>query len=166
MLLHVLPDEFSEDVKQANYEFYEKRTMHKSSLSPAIHTIFGIGVGHKDKALQYLERSAFVDLKNNQGNTQDGIHAASTAGTWQALVFGFGGFRVRNQLMSFRPWLPDHWAGMRFKIQWQGREVSVSITHSRLSLLLTGDGPPETVMVFDQSHALQSGVPLDIAYGQ
>ena len=24
MLFHVLPDEFSEEVKQANYEFYEK----------------------------------------------------------------------------------------------------------------------------------------------
>lgn len=166
MLLHVLPDEFSEEVKRANYEFYEKRTMHKSSLSPAIHTIFGIGVGHKDKALQYLERSAFVDLKNNQGNTQDGIHAASTAGTWQALVFGFGGFRVRNQRMSFRPWLPDHWSGMRFKIQWKGREVSVAVTHSHVSLLLSGDGSPEPVTVFDQSHALQPGVALDIAYVQ
>ena len=71
MLLYVLPDEFDDEVKRINYEYYEKRTMHKSSLSPCIHSIMGIEIGDTAKALQYFFRSALVDLHDNQGNTDD-----------------------------------------------------------------------------------------------
>jgi kojibiose phosphorylase len=167
MLLHVLSDEFTSEVKRENYEFYEKRTMHKSSLSPAIHAIFGLRVGHFEKALQYLERSAFVDLRNNQGNTEEGVHIASAAGTWQALVFGFGGFAVKNQEMSFQPWLPADWSGLRFKLQWQGREVAVALRHGAMSLLLRGrDERDEPVTVHGQTYRLRPGAPLEIRYDQ
>ncbi|MBT8254948.1 MAG: glycoside hydrolase family 65 protein, partial [Bacteroidia bacterium] len=69
MLMYMLPDAFSQEVKKVNYDFYEERTMHKSSLSPSIHTIMGIETGNYDRAFQYFERSAFVDLVDNQGNT-------------------------------------------------------------------------------------------------
>ncbi|MGI9287072.1 MAG: glycoside hydrolase family 65 protein, partial [Pseudomonadales bacterium] len=74
MLLYVLPDEFDDQVKQVNYEYYESKTMHKSSLSPSIHCIMGIEVGDTEKAQQYFMRSALVDLVDNQGNTEWGIH--------------------------------------------------------------------------------------------
>ena len=61
--------------------------------SPAI---MGIEVGDPRRAVQYFRRAAFVDLVDNQGNTQEGIHIASAGGTWQMMVCGFGGFRVRN----------------------------------------------------------------------
>ena len=35
MLMYVLPDEFSDEMKRDNYAFYEQRTLHKSSLSRA-----------------------------------------------------------------------------------------------------------------------------------
>ena len=96
MLTYVLPDDFDDAVKRANYDFYEPRTLHKSSLSPAVHSIMGIEVGDPSRALQYFRRAAFVDLIDNQGNTGEGIHIASAGGTWQMMVCGFGGFRVRN----------------------------------------------------------------------
>ncbi|WP_377190504.1 glycoside hydrolase family 65 protein [Ruegeria meonggei] len=129
MLNYLLPDEFSDEVKAANYAFYEKRTMHKSSLSPAIHSIMGIEVGDISSAHHYFERSAFVDLVNNQGNTQDGMHIASAGGTWQSLVCGFGGFRVKHGKMTFKPWLPEAWSAIRFNLKWQGNDVEVAISH-------------------------------------
>ena len=45
MLTYVLSDEFADAVKLANYEYYEPLTLHKSSLSPAVHAIMGIEVG-------------------------------------------------------------------------------------------------------------------------
>jgi len=33
-----------------------------------------------------------VDLKDNQGNTSEGLHMASAGGTWQVAVLGFGGY--------------------------------------------------------------------------
>ena len=91
MLMYLLPDEFSAEVKKASFEYYEARTLHKSSLSPSIHAIIGIEVGDTTRAVQYFERSAFVDLTDNQGNTAEGMHIASAGGTWQILVNGFGG---------------------------------------------------------------------------
>ncbi len=144
MLLHMLPDDFDRATKLANFEFYEARTLHKSSLSPAIHAIMGIEVGDAARAVQYFRRSAFVDLADNQGNTHEGIHIASAGGTWQALVCGFGGFRVRHGQPHFDPWLPDQWQGIRFRLHWRGHAIDVTVEHGAVTLTL--DAPADQVV--------------------
>ncbi len=159
MLIYMLPDEFSAEAKKANFEFYEKRTMHKSSLSPAIHAIMGIETGDHSSAHRYFERSAFVDLRNNQGNTVDGIHIASAGGTWQSAVNGFGGFRVRHGEMTFNPWLPEEWKELTFAIRWRGSKLNVRIGHDSCRFLLEGPADStETVVLGDQRLTLTAGV--------
>lgn len=158
MLMYVLPDEFSDEAKRVNYAHYEPRTLHKSSLSPAIHSIMGVEVGDRARALQYFRRSALVDLLDNQGNTQDGIHIASAGGTWQALVFGFGGFRVRNARMSFRPWLPPGWSELQFCLFWQGSRIQLRIGREQASFLLeTGPVTRVPILVENQEIILEAG---------
>ena len=155
MLMYLLPDEFDVEVKRANFEYYESRTLHKSSLSPAIHAIMGIEVGDFTRARQYFNRSAFVDLADNQGNTEEGMHAASAGGTWQALVCGFGGFRVLHGGMSFNPWLPEQWEEIRFRLQWRRNAVRVAIRHTEATFYLDApDGVTERVLV--------CGTPLEL----
>lgn len=158
MLMYVLPDEFSDAAKRVNYAHYEPRTLHKSSLSPAIHSIMGIEVGDRARALQYFRRSALVDLIDNQGNTQDGMHIASAGGTWQALVFGFGGFRVRDGRMSFRPWLPPGWTAVRFSLWWHGSRITVCIRQEDATFLLE-PGPVSrlTICVENREINLETG---------
>ena len=158
---YLLPDEFSDEVKAANFEFYEKRTMHKSSLSPAIHSIMGIEVGDFSSAHRYFERSAFVDLINNQGNTQDGMHIASAGGTWQSLVNGFGGFRVKQGKMTFKPWLPKGWSSIAFSLKWQGNDVAIEISHQECRLLLSApSGVSESIEIFGRQQILTAGQEL------
>lgn len=158
MLNYLLPDEFSDEVKAANYAFYEKRTMHKSSLSPAIHAIMGIEVGDHSSAHRYFERSAYVDLVNNQGNTQDGMHIASAGGTWQSLVCGFGGFRVKHGQMTFKPWLPKAWSDIRFSLKWRGNDVAVTISHDESRFLLTAPAhTTEPIEIFGRPLTLTAG---------
>ncbi len=159
MLIYMLPDEFSAEAKKANFEFYEQRTMHKSSLSPAIHAIMGIETGDYSSAHRYFERSAFVDLRNNQGNTVDGIHIASAGGTWQSAVCGFGGFRVRHGEMTFNPWLPDEWSELSFSLQWRGSKLKVTIGHDngRFELEAPADFS-ETILVGNTRVTLTGGV--------
>ena len=166
MLTYLLPDEFTEEVKKANFEFYEARTMHKSSLSPAIHAIMGIEVGDMSSAHRYFARSAYVDLTNNQGNTEDGIHIASAGGTWQSLVCGFGGFRVKQGRATFKPWLPEQWEELRFKIRWRGDRIKVSISHDAARFLLeAAPDRSETIEVNGRPLTLEGGrevaAPLD-----
>lgn len=139
MLNYLLPDEFTDEEKQVNFEFYEKRTMHKSSLSPSIHCIMGIETGDYSSALKYFTRSAFVDLIDNQGNTQDGMHIASAGGTWQSVVCGFGGLRIKNGQPTFKPWLPQSWTGLRFKFLWQSSLISIELTHTEMTFGLSFD---------------------------
>jgi kojibiose phosphorylase len=158
MLTYVLPDEFSDKVKRANYDYYEPLTLHKSSLSTAIHSIMGIEVGDPGRAVQYFRRAAFVDLLDNQGNTQEGIHIASAGGTWQTIVCGFGGFRVRNGQMTFKPWLPPEWTAVRFRLKWHRTTVSVSVSHTSATFVLAGpEAAREVIVVNGREVALQAG---------
>jgi kojibiose phosphorylase len=155
MLTYVLSDGFPDAVKLANYEYYEPLTLHKSSLSPAVHAIMGIEVGDPRRALQYFRRAAFVDLIDNQGNTQEGIHIASAGGTWQMAVCGFGGFRVHGGRMTFKPWLPPDWNAVDFKLKWHGKVLSVEVRHDSARFLLTAaEGSHEDIIVNGADTAL------------
>ena len=136
MAQYLLPDLYGPQSKRANFEYYEARTLHKSSLSPSIHAIMGIEVGDFTRAAQYFARSAFVDLADNQGNTAEGMHIASAGGTWQTVVSGFGGFRVRNGVMSFDPWLPPGWDRIDFRLHWHGDLVDVAVERDAITLTL------------------------------
>ncbi|HEY5846398.1 MAG TPA: glycosyl hydrolase family 65 protein [Microlunatus sp.] len=163
MLMRVLPDEFSEEVKRANFEYYEARTLHKSSLSPAIHAIMGIEVGDATRALQYFYRSALVDLADNQGNTEEGVHIASAGGTWQILVCGFGGFQVRHGQMTFNPWLPAEWQEIRFRLRWQGNAVQVTVGHTEATFCLEApSGASEEIVVAGETVSLPANTPITV----
>lgn len=80
MLLYLMGEEFDEETIRENYIYYEKRTLHGSSLSPSIYAIMGLRTGDTSKAYRYLRRSAFINLLDLQKNTREGIHAANTGG--------------------------------------------------------------------------------------
>ena len=157
MLMFLMPDLFHPGIVRANYDFYEARTMHKSSLSPAIHAIMGIEAGATDKAVQYFRRSAFVDLVDNQGNTRDGIHIASAGGSWMSLVAGFGGFRVREGRPTFEPWLPPEWTDVQFTLAWRGSLLGVRVSHGGITLDWPTSARPLTVAVSGREHHLRPG---------
>ena len=163
MLMHVLPDEFSAEVKRANFEYYEARTLHKSSLSPSIHAIMGIEVGDSTRGAAVLRPIRLVDLANNQGNTAEGMHIASAGGTWQILVCGFGGFRVRHQQMTFDPWLPPDWQQIRFRLRWQGNSVQIAIGPTEATFTLDArDGVTEHLVVGDEQVTLLANTPMTV----
>lgn len=165
MLCYMLPDEFDAEVKRANYDYYEARTMHKSSLSPAIHSIMGIEVGDRTKAEQYFRRSALVDLEDNQGNTELGIHIASAGGTWQCAVCGFGGLRVVGGRLTFKPWLPPAWTRIDFRVQWRGNRLTVTVGPDTVRFALeAGSDHRETFELGGESHTISGGETLELSY--
>lgn len=138
-LMIMLPEEFSEEVKKSNYEYYEKRTMHKSSLSPSMYSILGLAVGDRHNAYKYFMKTIYTDLEDNQGNTDFGLHAASTGGSWQSAVFGFVGLTVNKEgLLNINPWLPEEWEGLSFNINWKNSRVWISILKDKIEVSSTG----------------------------
>lgn len=135
MLMLLLGEEFDEETKKVNYEYYQKRTMHKSSLGPSMYSIMGLKVGDYKNAYHSFIRSATVDLVDNQGNTKEGLHAASAGGTWQVAVYGFGGMYIdREGILNINPWLPEKWNKLSYKIHWKGNLLHVNITKDEANI--------------------------------
>lgn len=157
MLLYLLPELFDMDTQRENFHYYEQRTRHGSSLSPSIHCLMGLRVGDDQRAYQYLERSAYVDLDNNQKNVREGIHAASAGGTWQCVTMGYCGMRITNAgELQFNPQLPAHWEQVRFTIHWKGERQQVQVQGDTVRLI----SPKHPVTYSVNGKSMQSEVGL------
>jgi kojibiose phosphorylase len=108
-------------VHEANFRYYEPRTAHGSSLSPALHALVAARLGDGALAQTYFRQAAEIDLANNMGNAAGGVHMGALGGLWQAAVFGAAGLRVRENGIAVDPHLLPGWTEMMFPVQWRGR---------------------------------------------
>ena len=146
MLLHLLGEEFDEETKRKNYAYYEKRTLHGSSLSPSIYSVMGLHVGDESKAYRYLKRAAFIDLTDLQKNTREGIHAANAGGVWQTVVFGFAGVSLEEDgVIDIRPHMPKEWKGLSFKLHHRGSRLEIAVSPDNRVTVTVLEGGPVTV---------------------
>ncbi len=114
--MQLCSDKFTSDQKARNYGYYERITVRDSSLSACTQAVLAAEVGHLRLALDYVAEAALMDLRDLEHNARDGLHIASLAGTWIALVNGFGGMRDHAGVLSFAPRLPDGLTSMSFSI--------------------------------------------------
>lgn len=126
--LYFFEDHFDETTHQNNYKFYEPITVHESSLSPCVHGILASKLGMEDKAYEMYLRTARLDLDDYNNDTEDGCHITSMAGTWLAIIKGFGGQRIKDDLLSFSPNLPSQWDSLSFKIKFRKNLLEVNMT--------------------------------------
>jgi maltose phosphorylase len=102
-------EDFTLEEKKANYEFYEARTIHESSLSPSLHSILALELGKSEQGYAFFKYAARLDLDNYNRNTEQGLHATSAAGVWANLVCGYGGMRSDGSELSFFPRIAQVW---------------------------------------------------------
>jgi alpha,alpha-trehalose phosphorylase len=137
------PDAFTPEQKHRNFDYYEAITVRDSSLSPCTQAVMAAEVGHLDLAYDYLAEAALMDLQDREHNTKDGLHIASLAGAWTALVSGFGGMRVAHGQLCFAPKLPPGILGLSFRMRYRGRIVHVSIRDQAATYSLVEGDPLE-----------------------
>lgn len=140
LAMHLRSDAFSMEQKARNFAYYEPLTVRDSSLSASTQAVMAAEVGQLQLAYDYLGEAALMDLDDLEHNVRDGVHIASLAGTWTALVAGLGGLRFYDGSLSFAPHLPDGINRLAFHILFQGRRLRVEIFPTRaIYLLLTGE---------------------------
>lgn len=108
-----------------SYDYYEAITTHDSSLSSCVYSIMAAKLGYFEKAYDYFNETARLDLDNTHGNTKDGLHMANMGGTWLGIVYGFAGLRLKENGLSFAPTLPLEWNRYEFRLRYQGRLLKV-----------------------------------------
>ena len=121
MLIYLLWERMPPAVRKANFEYYEPRCGHGSSLSPAIYAIVAARLGNITLAERYFRQAADIDLANDMGNAAGGIHAAALGGLWQAAVLGFAGLRLGGERPEHHASLPPTWRSLSMRIQWRGQ---------------------------------------------
>jgi alpha,alpha-trehalose phosphorylase len=159
LAMFLLGHEFTTEQKQANFDYYDALTTGDSSLSACVQAIVAAEVGDEAAALAYFRFALLMDLADVAGNASDGVHIASAAGVWQALVYGFGGVRDEAGELSLDPHLPQEWRSLEFSLRFGNRQLRVRVTHEEERYLVE-DGEPLRIAVRGHGHVLVEGRPL------
>ena len=156
-------DRFSPAEKAAAFAYAEELTVRDSSLSASSQAVLAAEVGHLELAHAYLHEAALVDLQDRKGDTEDGLHMASLAGAWIALVCGFGGLRDHDDRLRFAPRLPPGIDRLAFALSWRGCCVRVEVRNHHVHYAVEGDvGDGLTIVHHGDEVTLRSDEPLEL----
>jgi len=158
LAMYLRGDAFAPEQKRRNFDYYEPLTVRDSSLSACIQSVMAAEVGYLSRAHDYLREAALMDLHDLEHNTRDGLHMASLAGTWIALVAGFGGMRDHDGDLLFRPRLPDGLTRLAFAVETRGARVRVALHEGAATYELVA-GDALDVRHEDEVLALRPGTP-------
>ncbi|MEA4925889.1 MAG: glycosyl hydrolase family 65 protein [Syntrophomonadaceae bacterium] len=150
----ILEDAQSEETMLNSFKYYEKITTHDSSLSMCMFSIMAARLGMADKAFDYYENTARLDLEDKHKNTDDGIHVANMGGNYMAVVYGFGGFRLKAGGISFAPILPRQWTAYRFKISYEDSRILVHVKEHECIFILESGGA-KNILVYNKEYSLE-----------
>ncbi|WP_248722068.1 glycoside hydrolase family 65 protein [Seonamhaeicola sp. ML3] len=132
-------DQFTTEELARHFDFYEPFTVHESSLSPCVHSIQAAKLGRMEQAYTFYLRTSRLDLDDYNHEVHEGLHITSMAGTWMSIVEGFGGMRVKDNILSFTPQIPKQWEGYSFKVNFRDAIIKVNVTQSETNFELEAD---------------------------
>jgi len=153
--IYFFEDQYDIDTIRRNFDFYEARTVHESSLSPCVHAILAAKLGDEARAYEFYLRTARLDLDDYNNDTEDGCHITSMAGTWMSVIEGFGGMRVRDGKLSFQPFLPGKWQSFSFQIGFRGTLLNIKVSKEGVQIRNLS-GKETTVLVYDKEQLVKA----------
>jgi maltose phosphorylase len=132
--LYLFEDDFDLETIRRNYNYYEPKTVHESSLSPCVHSILAAKLGMKEDSYRFYNRAARLDLDDYNNDTEDGLHITSMAGTWMSVIKGFGGLDIKNNELVLNPIIPNGWDSYSFRIGFRNAILKFSVNKLKISV--------------------------------
>ena len=161
LAMHWCPERFTAEQKARNVDYYERITTRDSSLSACTQAVMCAEVGHLELAHDYAWEAALVDLRDLHANTRDGLHMASLAGAWSAVVEGFGGLREQGSVLALSPRLPDGITGLRFRLRHSGLRLLVEADHETVRVSLRdGADARLPILLYGEAAEVTAGSPV------
>lgn len=139
-------DHFSKEELEKHFDFYEPLTVHESSLSPCVHSIQAAVLGRMKQAYEFYLRTSRLDLDDYNKEVEQGCHITSMAGTWMSIVEGFGGMRIEDDKLSFKPQIPDEWKAYSFKVNFRNRILKIDVNSDKTEFSLEGEDSLEIIV--------------------
>jgi nigerose phosphorylase len=139
LMLFLFNERYALETKSANWEYYEPRTEHGSSLSACSYSLIAAQIGKVDWAYQYFMKTATIDLtgegKQYVGTLYiGGTHPAGNGGAWMAVVFGLCGIRYDGEILSIDPHLPEHWQKVTLPLTIASQKLRITLTHDTITV--------------------------------
>lgn len=137
LALYLFGNRYPREVKAANWEYYEPRTEHGSSLSACSYALVAAQIGKVDRAYEYFIKTAAVDLtgesKQYVGTLYiGGTHPAANGGAWMAAVFGLCGISCSDQTITIQPRLPEHWTKVTVPLIFRGQRLVIELSRNQV----------------------------------
>ena len=154
MMMLLYNGSFTRDQLLTNYEYYEPRCIHESSLSPSVHSILAVQLQKHEEAYKFFGFATRMDLDNYNRNTSEGLHTTSIAAAWMNIVYGFGGMRSDGDLLSFSPSIPNAWNGYSYCIHYKNDVIKVEIGKEK-AIFHTLNGTEILILIYGQPIVLK-----------
>ncbi|MDE5419418.1 glycoside hydrolase family 65 protein [Labilibaculum sp. DW002] len=161
--IYLFEENYDMETIKKNYNFYEPRTLHESSLSPCIHSILASKIGDIDSAYEMYLRTSRLDLDDYNREAHEGLHITSMAGTWMSIVEGFGGMRVVNGQLSLKPLIPEKWKSYSFKVRFRGNLVNVRVSEEGVGVI-NEEGEDISIFIVDDEYVIEKSSSLVIEH--
>lgn len=134
MFMLLFNSRFTLEQLECNYNYYEPKCIHESSLSPSVHSILSSQLKKHEKAYEYFGFATRMDLDNYNRNTNEGLHTTSIAAAWMNIVYGFGGMRADGEGITFQPSIPANWNKYSFRICYKEDVIHVVVTKEKIEI--------------------------------
>lgn len=151
---------FDEALKLKNFDYYEPKTTHDSSLSLSTHAILSADLGKLEKSYDFFNQAKNIDMGEYMKSSDAGVHAASLGGIWQMTVLGYGGVRMVDGKLRIEPHLPNEWQTLDYGFDYQGESISVSVDKEKMTLTKADDGKPIRFSYHQHEYTLQNTLTL------
>jgi alpha,alpha-trehalose phosphorylase len=163
LALYACGDRFTAEEKARDFAYYEPLTVRDSSLSACVQAIVAAETGYLDLAYDYAREAALIDLDDLEHNVRDGVHIASLAGAWLALVAGFGGLRDHDVRLHFAPRLPPALQRLSFRLRHRDALLVVEVKRNAATYRLSGGGGPLELSHHGEPVIVPEGKPVTLA---
>jgi kojibiose phosphorylase len=156
-MLNVFKDRYSTEIKKANWEYYEPRTEHGSSLSACMYALVAAEFGNLDFAYKYFLKTAKIDIEAKYkvyvGTVfMGGSHPAANGGAWMTTVFGFGGVKAGEKHVVIDPRLYKTWKSLQFSLAYKGGRFELKITNECVEIVAAaGNSKTRTFVIAGES---------------
>lgn len=146
-----------------NYDYYEQRTSHGSTLSKVVHAVISKYIYSSDISWDWFMEAMHSDIEDTQGGTTiEGIHTGVMAGTLEVLKQDFAGLNMSSSPMKVDPDLPAHWGEMKFSFIWQKIWFDLIIDQDRVNMTAYHKGDKVVpVEIFGKQYDLKPGMTVE-----
>lgn len=140
-MLNLFYGEYTQDIMLKNWQYYEPRTEHGSSLSACMYALVACKCGMADRAYPFFLKSALPDILGNGKQWAGliyigGTHPASSGGAYMTAIEGFAGIYFEDGEVKAKPCMPANWKSLSFKITYLNKLYKVVITDNKEDIKL------------------------------